>query len=91
MQVLFVDTPEGPQVGAECCSGPLTGIAMDFAAAITIVIPRPFVDTMADRGMEWMTAPVALPFVGVQPRADSRNVFIDEATASPSVCVVTDP
>ena len=64
---------------------------MDFASAITIIISRPFVDTMADRGMGWMTAPVALPFVGVQPRAASRNVFGEEGTACPPVRVVAHP
>jgi hypothetical protein len=64
---------------------------MHFASAITVIIPRPFVDTMADRSMGWMTTPVALPFVGVQPRAASRNVFGDEGTARPRVCMVAHP
>jgi hypothetical protein len=46
---------------------------------------------MADGGMGGMTAPVTLPFVGVQPRAVSGNVFIDQATASPPVRVVAHP
>ena len=91
MQVLFVDTPEGAQVGPKRRTRSLTGIAMHFAAAITVVIPRPFAHTMGDRGMAWMTAPVALPFVGVQPRTDSRNVFINEAVARPPVRVVAYP
>jgi hypothetical protein len=91
MQVLFVDTPEGAQIGPERGARSLAAVAMDLALPITIVIPRPFAYTMADHGMGWMTAPVALPFVGVQPRADSRNVFLDEATASPSVRVVAYP
>ena len=42
---------------------------MDLALPITIIIPRPFVDTVADRGMGGMTAPVALPFVGIEQGA----------------------
>src|SRR5687768_7307928 len=64
---------------------------MHFASAIAIIIPRPFVYTMADGGMSWMTAAVALPFVGVQPRAASWNIVGDERAASPCVCVVTHP
>src|SRR3712207_112841 len=64
---------------------------MHFTSAIAISIPRPFAYTMADRGMGWMTAPVALPFIGVQPRAASRNVVGDEATTRPRVRVVAHP
>src|SRR4029450_1169822 len=52
---------------------------------------RPFMDTMADHGMSWMTTPVALPFIGVQPRAARRNIFGHERTASPRVRVVAYP
>jgi hypothetical protein len=91
MQVLFVDTPEGTQRGTKLRSRSFTGVAMDFTSAITFIIPRPLVATMADHGMGWMTGPVALPFVGVQPHAASRTVVGDEGTASPRVCVVAHP
>jgi hypothetical protein len=52
---------------------------MDFALAITIT--RPFAYTVANRGMGWMTTSVALPFVRVQLRAVSPNVFGDERLA----------
>ena len=64
---------------------------MHFASAITIVIPGPFAYPMADRAMDGMATPVALPFVGVQPRAASRNGFGDEGTARPRVRVVAHP
>jgi hypothetical protein len=64
---------------------------MNFALAIPLSIPRPCVDTMADRGMGGMTAPVALPFVGVQLRAASWQVFGDEGTARRLVRVVAHP
>jgi hypothetical protein len=91
MQVLLVDAPAGTEVRAERRASPFTGVTMDFALAITVIIPRPFVYTMADGGMCWMTAPVTLPFVGVQPRAVSWNVFMDEAAACPPVRVVAHP
>jgi hypothetical protein len=64
---------------------------MHFTSAIPIVIPCPFMDTAADRRMSWMTTPVALLFVGVQPRAASWIVFGHEGTARPRVCVVASP
>jgi hypothetical protein len=73
MQVLLVDPAEGTQVGTKRRTCSLTGAAMHFASAITIVIPCPFAYTMADRGMGWMTASVALPFVAIQPRAARRK------------------
>jgi len=38
-----------------------------------------------------MAAPVALPFVGVQPHAASRTGFGDAGTARPRVCMVAHP
>jgi hypothetical protein len=91
MQVLLMDTPEGPQICPECRTYPLAGVTMHLAAAITIIITRPFVHTVAHRGMDWMTPSVALPFVRVQLRAVSRNVFGDECLASPSIRMVAHP
>jgi hypothetical protein len=88
MQVLLVHTPEGTQVGPKRRTRSLTGVAMNYTLAIPSIIPRPVVYAMADGGMGWMTAPVALPFVGVQPRTASRKVFGEEGTARPRVRVV---
>jgi hypothetical protein len=82
---------EGTQIRPKRCTRPFTGVAVHFPSAISIIIPRPFVDTMANRGMGGMTAPVALPCVGVQLRAASRQVFGDEGTARPRVRVVAHP
>jgi hypothetical protein len=91
MQILLVNTSESTQVGPKRRTRSLAGVAMHFASAIVIIIPRPFVDAVADRGMSWMTAAVALPFVGVQPRAARWNTVGDERAASPCVGVVTHP
>lgn len=86
-----MNTSEGPYVGAKRGTRSLTGMAMHFASAISVIVPRPFVDTRADRRMGWMTPPVALPCIGVPPRAASRNVFGDERTARRHVRVVAHP
>jgi hypothetical protein len=91
MQILLVNTSESTQVGTQCRTRSLAGVAMHFASAIGIIIPRPFVDAVPDRGMRWMTAAVALPFVGVQPRAASWDIFGDERAARPCVRVVAHP
>ena len=74
VQILRVDSPEGTPVGLKRRTCSLTGVTMHFASASTLIIPRPFVYTMEDRGMRAMTAPIALPCVGVQPRAARRKV-----------------
>ena len=79
MQVLLVDPSEGTQIGPERRACPFTGIAVDLTAAIAIIIPRPFVHAVADRGMGWMAPPIALPLIGIELRAANRNVFRDEA------------
>ena len=78
-----MNTPEGAQVGAEGCPGPFAAVTVHLTLAIPMVIPRPLMYTMADRGMGGRAAPVALPFIGVQQRAARRNIFGDERTASP--------
>jgi hypothetical protein len=66
MEVLFVDAPEGPQVGPERRARSLAGVTMDLALAIPVVIPRPFVPTMAHSSMGRMAATIARPFTGIQ-------------------------
>ena len=91
MQELLVDAPEGPQVGPERRPRSLTGITMDLALAITIVIPRPFAHTMGNRGMVRMAVTIALPFVGIEPRATRQHVVGNEGVAGLPVRVVADP
>ena len=64
---------------------------MDLASAVPIIIPGPCVDAMADRGMDWMTTPVALPRIGIQLGAASRKVFNAELVTSPPVRMVAHP
>ena len=69
MQVLLVDTPEGTQIRAKRRACSLAGVAVDLALAIPIIIPCPFVHTVADGGMGRMAAAITLPFVRVEQRA----------------------
>src|SRR5688572_22576194 len=91
MQVLFVNTPEGTQVGTKRRTRALTGVAVHFTLALPISIPGPFAYTMANRGMSWMTAPVALPFISIEQRAPRGDVVSHQVTAGLPVCMVADP
>jgi hypothetical protein len=91
MQVLFVDTPEGTQVGPECCACPLTGIAMDLALTISMVIPRPFAHPVGNRGMARMAPPITLPFISTEQRAPRRHIVSNQVMAGLPVCMVADP
>jgi hypothetical protein len=91
MQVLFVDTPEGTQIGPERCARPLAGIAMDLALAITIIIPGPFAHPMGNRGMARMTATITLPFISIEQRAPGRHVVSDQLAAGLQVGMIADP
>jgi hypothetical protein len=91
MQVLLVDPAKGPQIGAECRTGPFAGITVDLAAAITIVIASPFMHAVADRRMGRMTATIALPFIGVEYRARNRDVCRDQVVTGVFGRVVADP
>src|SRR6266540_5296499 len=91
MQVLLVDTSEGAQIGTKCRSGPFTGIAVDLASAIPIIIPGPLAGAVAHGGVGGMAAVIALPFVGIELRAGGRNVVGNQVVAGPCVRVITHP
>ena len=55
---------------------------MDLASAVPISISGPFVDPMANGGMGWMAAVIALPFIGVEDRALPRDILGDELRLS---------
>src|SRR5262245_58821981 len=92
MQVLFVDTPECTPVGPERCARcPLTGVAMDLTATITIVILCPFAHPVGNRGMAWMTTTITLPFLRQEQHAPRRHVVSNKIVAGVPVRMVTDP
>ena len=86
-----MDTPEGTQVGTERCARPLTGVAMDLAATIPIVIPCPFAHPVGHRGMARMAPTITLPFIGIEPRATGGHVGSNKNVAGLPVRMVADP
>ena len=91
MQVLLVDTPKGTQIRTERCAGPFAAVAMDLAAAITIVIPRPFAHRMGNRGMARMTTAITLPFICVESRVPGGDGVSNQGAAGVLVRMVTAP
>ena len=91
MQVLFVDTPEGTQIGPECRAHSPASVAMDLALTITIVIPRPFAHPVGNRGMARMAPPITLPFIGIEQCAAGRHTVSNKVVAGLPVRMVADP
>jgi hypothetical protein len=91
MQGLFVDTPEGPQVGTKRRPRPRTGVAMDPALAVTVVIARPFAHPVGNRGMARMATSITLPCIGIEPCARGGHVVGHEGVAGWPVRMVADP
>jgi hypothetical protein len=86
-----MNAPKDTQVGAERRPYSLAGVAVDFAAAIPVLIPCPLVHAMADGGMRRMAATIALPFIGVQDRAVPWHILGNQAVAGTFVRVIADP
>jgi hypothetical protein len=74
-QVALMDSTEGAQIGAKRCAGPLAGVAVHLTWAISLIIPRPLVHAVADRRVVGMAPALALPLIGVEPRAAHRDVL----------------
>ena len=79
--------PRGPQGRAR----PLTAVAVSCTSASAMLIPRPLLHAMADRGLSWLTPPVAVPLLGVEPRAGRRDVLREQGRAGVGISLVTDP
>jgi hypothetical protein len=60
---------------------PLAGGAIDLAWTIPLIIPRPSVHTLGNRGLERMAATIALPCVGREPHAARGHIFGHEVVA----------
>src|ERR687883_1468502 len=91
MQVPVVHTPEATQGGTECRACSLAGVAGDLTLAITLLIPGPFMSTVADGGVGWMATAVALPCIRVERHAVRRDVLGAQVRAGAWGCVVADP
>jgi hypothetical protein len=91
MHVLVVNTLERTEVPAVRCARTLAGVAVDLAAAVTIIIPRPLVNAVADSGTAEMPPVIALPLIGIKPRAVYANVLRDGSGAGARAGMVADP
>jgi hypothetical protein len=90
MQVLLMNSAEGAQIRPKRRPGPFTGVAVHCASALAIVIPRPLVHAVADGGLAWMAPLIALPLIGIEPRAARRKVLRNQARAGVRVGMVAD-
>jgi hypothetical protein len=86
-----VNPSEGAQVSAERRSCPFTGMTVDLASTVPILIPSPFVDAMADGSMGRMAAAITLPCIRVQDRVMPRDIFGDQVRACAPIRVITHP
>jgi hypothetical protein len=86
-----VDAPEATQIGPERGARALTGVAMDLASTITIVIPRPFAHPVGYRGMARMTTTITLPLIRIEQRATGGDVVRNQVAASAPVGMIADP
>jgi hypothetical protein len=86
-----MNTSKPPQKRAQSCTSSFAGVAVDLAAAIPIIIARPFASAVAYGGVGRMAPVIALPFIRVQRGAASRDVLREQVVAGPVGRVVTDP
>jgi hypothetical protein len=86
-----MDPAEGAQIGPKRCASPLTGVAVHLTLAVSIIIPRPLVHAVADCRVARMAPAIALPLIGIEPRAAHRDVLRDQDRAGARIGMVADP
>jgi hypothetical protein len=91
LQRSLVNAPNTTQVGPERRTSPRAGVAVDLAAAIAVLIPRPRVHRMTDWGMQGRAPPRALPLVGRERWAVRRAVRRHEGGAGRPLSMVANP
>jgi hypothetical protein len=89
--VPLVNTPEGPSGGAKRGPASFTGVTVDLADPIVIIIAGPLPHAVTHRGMGRMAAVITLPFIRVQDRALLWDTLSDQGSAGAPVRVITDP
>ena len=91
MPVLLMHAPKPTPIGLERRASALAGMAVDLVAAIAVIIPRPLAHTMTASSMRWMAPPIALPLVGIELRAVSRDVLRYQCCAGGPISMVANP
>src|SRR5262245_11306953 len=83
--------PKHPQIGSQAGASPFAGVAMHFSDPIAIVIPCPFVRSVAYGSMRRMAAGIGVGLVGIEHRAADRDVLVDQRMAGLLIGVLADP
>src|SRR5690349_10807820 len=91
MEIGFMHATEWPEEGAQSRASALTTIAMYFAYAIAVVIPRPLVLSVIDRRVVLLDSVVAAILVGVDDCSLRWNGFGQNALARRLVAVSNHP
>ena len=91
MQIGLMNPAKHAEIGTQRRARSLARVAMHFANAVSIVIARPLMRTVADHPMLRMTPRIAVRLIGVQHRATKRDIFVNQFVAGPLIGVVTDP
>src|SRR5262245_32304665 len=86
-----MNAPKDLQVNPERHPCFITGVTMDFAATIAVIITRPLVHLVTHGGMGQMTPPIALPLIGIEPRAARRDVVRNQRRAGAPSGMVAHP
>src|SRR5262245_272982 len=91
MEIRFMHAAERPQEGAQARAGALTTVAMHFSHAIAIVIARPLVLRVIDRGMREIQPMVTAVLVGIDDRGIRRHGFTQNTLAGGLITVADHP
>jgi hypothetical protein len=86
-----MDTAKNTQVGPQSSASAFTGVTMDFANAVTVVVTRPLMHSMADRAVVRVQAGIVGSFIREQERAARRNAGADNASTASLVRVLNNP
>ncbi len=86
-----MDTSKNAQEGTQGSASAFTGVTVDFADAVSVVVTRPFMDSMADCAVVRVQAGIVGRFIREQERAARRNAGADDASSADLVRVLDDP
>lgn len=86
-----MDSAENAQVGSQSSASAFAGVAVDFADAVTVVVTRPLMHSMADRAVVRVQAGIVGGLICEQERAARRNAGVDDAPSASLVRVLDDP
>jgi hypothetical protein len=86
-----MNTKKHPLKRAQSCTSAFVGVTVDLTLAITIIIARPLVHAVADGRMGRTIATIALPLIGIQPRAARWDIGGDQVMTGARIRVIAYP